>query len=167
MKKILLTSVAMVTVASSAHALTESRTATVDVVSALSVTTVTDLNFGKVQRPAEGASQTVIVDVDNLISGTATLTDNTSISAGEYEIAGDSVATVGITVADSGNVDGLTLSAFELAYDSSAIANGATGLNAANGGKTLMVGGTLTIAEASLGANGTFTPGYTITVNYQ
>lgn len=141
-----------------------SRSGSVQIVEPLALSAGTNLAFGKVQKPATG-SQTVIITSAGVVSGTATLVGGTT-TAGSYTLTGDPTATVGITIADTTAVSGLTLTAFTPTYGGTAFTNGATGLAAPTStGKALAIGATLNVASTV--TSGAKTLGYNITVVYQ
>jgi hypothetical protein len=149
--------------ASSAMALSSTKQASVTLVAPLTLTG-TDLNFGLVEKPGAGLTQTVIVDKDGGFgTSTAIIANSAAIAAGDYTIAADNGAQVAITIA-GGTATGLTLGAFVMAYNSSPYTSG-TAVNAVSGGAALEVGATLTITD--LVVVGVNTVPYTITVNYQ
>lgn len=160
---------AAVLAASSAWAISETRQAQVTLVSPLSLNlgTAVDLNFGQVETPGAGVTETVIVATDGTtIGSTATITNSAAITQGLYQITGDATETVGISVTGS-SLNGLTLGNFDLTYDGATFTSGATGLPApTSSGAELAIGGTLSI-DGDTVTPGAKTVAYTIEVNYQ
>jgi hypothetical protein len=167
MKKILMatTIVASSVIAvSAANATVFNRSASVKIVTPLSLTSTSDLNFATIAKPASGS-------VDVTVSPTGTVTDSTNAivagtpTAGVYSLIGDATNQVSIAVAaDAGSaVSGLTLGTFTLDYNSASYTSGFT--TAPGAGKPLKIGATLNVDSTV--ATGTLTPGYNITVTYQ
>jgi hypothetical protein len=154
-------------IVSSANALVSSRQASVTIVEPLTFTVVSDLAFGKIQKPTTG-TQTAVMTSAGALSGTATSLGGTTTGA-SYTIKGDATQTIGITVADdtTDGVAGVSLGSFTTSYNNATFTNGATGLAApTTTGKSLVFGATLTIDSTTVTA-GVKTPAYNVTVVYQ
>ena len=118
MKKILLATVFGVAsvAALSANAYVFSKNATVKIVTPLTLSTTTDLNFATVEKPASG-TQTVVVDTAGATTGsTATIVGGTP-TAGVYAVTGDATNQISIAVAAGTAVAGLTLASFTMNYN--------------------------------------------------
>jgi hypothetical protein len=163
MRKILLATVfGVVSVAafSGANAIVFNKTATVKIVTPLSLSTTTDLNFATIERPA--TSSNLVVAPDGTTSGTATVITGTP-TAGVYTVTGDAINQISIAVAAGAAVTGLTLGSFTMNYNNAAYTSGFT--TAPGASTPLKIGATLGIDNTV--ASGTLTPGYNITILYQ
>lgn len=152
----------------SAYTTARNFSAYVYLVAPLSVTQNTELDFGVIEASDSTVTITVAAD-DGAQSGTATVLDSGSISQGVFTIEGSAHQSIGVGVTDGGSVAGFEFTAFTGTYNGSAevTLNGTPlGPVAAPGaGKTLEVGGTLSIANTV--TEGTYAPDFTIEVVYQ
>lgn len=148
--------------ASAAHAADATATATAQILEQITVTKVTDLNFGTIV-PDTAASGNVNVAAN--AAGTRTCAANltcagaASVSSASFDVtasAGSSVVVTGLTgLTQLTNAGGNTMN----------IALGGSTLDMSSGADTLYVGGDLTV-----GANqptGTYNGNFTVSVNYQ
>jgi hypothetical protein len=144
-----------------------SSTGDIKVRNALKIAEVTRPNFGIIEKPSTDVA--VSLSTSGATAGTtASFIDNSMARAGEYKISGSSISTINISAVDNGNVPGLSFSAITADYGSNNDLNLKTG--AANqpaptaAGTTLKVGGTLNVASSV--TEGDYTPGFTISANY-
>lgn len=172
MKKILLasTAIASAMIAGQANADTFSQTATIDVLDALAVTEVEQMDFGKIGTPSGDVVVHLTAAGGNGGSTTATMVDTSSMAAGEYKITGSSTNTISIQVTDAGSVAGFEFTEFSGSYDSGGALDfitERTGQAAPGGGagKTLVLGAKLAVADAV--TNGTYAPDFDIDINYE
>lgn len=173
MKKVFLATTAIassVMFANSAHALTSTFTATIDVVDALGMSQNTQMDFGKIGTPSGDVVVHLTQAGGNGGSTTATMVDTSSMAAGSYKITGSSNNTISISAANGGGVAGFTFTELNCKYNGGAetdiIAGAKTAQAAPTGsGKNLVCGAKLTVADAV--TEGTYAPDVDITVNYE
>ena len=172
MKKVFLATTALassVMFANSAHALTSTFTADIDVLDALSMSQNTQMNFGKMATPSADVVVHLTQAGGNGGSTTATMIDTASMAAGSIKIAGSSASTISISGADGGGVAGFEFTQLNCKFNAGAesdIIGAAKTAQAAPGvGKNLVCGAKLSVADAVV--DGTYAPDYDITVNYE
>lgn len=175
MKKVFLATTALVSsavMANTAHALTDTFTATIDVLDALAMSQSTQMNFGKIGTP--GSSGVVV----HLTSGgaeggstTATIVDATDFAAGVYKITGSANNTISISGANVGGEAGFTFTELLCSYDGGGETNiiaapKTTQAAAGSGGKNLTCGAKLAVANTVTEGND-YAPDLSITVDYE
>lgn len=153
---------------SNANAIVATRNATVQIVTPLSVSAGTNVAFGQIQKPTTATSvvRLTAAGVSSVTSGDAVILGTPA--TGSYTISGDATNTVSISVASTSTANGLAIAfpAGSLTYNGSAFTSGTAGLAAPSTGKTLVVGGDLTITTANT-VTGSVNVPFDITVIYQ
>jgi hypothetical protein len=147
----------------SSYAATETGTSAVEILTPITITPDSDMNFGKVVKP-DSASQTVIVSTAGDASGTATRIPGTATLAGTFSVEASQGQLAIVSISDNANVAGLALSEFKIDYNSATVLNNGD-FTLATSGSELRVGATLTIESTVVEA--THAPEYTVVVNYQ
>lgn len=173
MKKILFTTALVVSslvAGSNAFAIVEPRSATVQIVTPLVMSAGTNPVFGKIQRPSAGSTSIVrltAAGANSVPSGNALFLGTPTV--GSYSITGDSTENITITVAGRAAEHGLSL-AFPtgtLSYNGIGFTSGSSAPPPTNTGKTLVVGGELTIVESGVDISGPTPVPFDVTITYQ
>ena len=158
---------AAATAASAAQA-TASVTATATVISPLTETVKTNLNFGKLvlDNSATGGTLTVATGGGRSVTGGVNLVGGASGPAGEVDFVGDTTNGApnpyNVSVDSSASLsdgNGHTMTA------SIASSPSGTGLVGLTGSQAILIGGTLTVAAAQ--APGAYTGSFNVTGTYQ
>jgi hypothetical protein len=159
-----------VLVSGGAYAASTSVTANMAFDSALSLSGLTNINFGTVQAGIVNATYTIAAATGVVTPGNGgVVISNVGQSAGQLTIAGSTTQTIAISTGGYIASNGVTLSAAMCAYNGGTATacdgTGLTGQTAAGAGKTLKLGVTATDAGTAA-ANSTATPSFTVTVVY-
>lgn len=157
-----LTAVTLASYASAAqNTASTSANATARIVTPISISKTTDLNFGDVV--ASGSVGTVVVSTAGARSSTggASLGNGTSVSAAAFTVGGQANATYSITLPASATV---TSGANSMTVDTFTSNPSGTGNLGAGGSQTLNVGGTLNVGASQ--ATGSYTGTFSVTVTY-
>jgi hypothetical protein len=166
-----LTSVAALGVfgASNSSAAASIANATATVIVPIKISKTQDLNFGKF-APGAGGSLMVSTDGTRTASGVIMSSNDSSPTAAQFDVVGDSNATYGITWSGDAELTG-TESSDSIAltrisdFDASGTTSGAVSSGKLNAGEqTIYLGGVLTIGEAQ--AIGAYAGNITATVEY-
>jgi hypothetical protein len=138
-------------------------TANARIITAISITAGTALNFGDVVP--SGAVGTVTVDPTGLRTSTggASLGNATGVAAGAFTVNGQGSATYAITLPANGVVT-VTSGANSMAVNNFTSSPSGTGALSAGGSQALTVGATLSVGAAQ--AAGSYTGTYQVTVAY-
>jgi Domain of unknown function (DUF4402) len=139
---------------------TDTASASVTIVSAISITKTVDMNFGDV---VEGAG-TVILATDNgrTATGNTTLGNSTAAAAASFSVTGDSGATYAITL--PGSAITLTGTGTDMTVDTFVSDHpGDTG-TLTGGTDTILVGATLNVGATQ--TTGAYTGSFDLTVAY-
>ena len=150
--------------ASAANAATSATaTATAEVLSTLSVTADTSLDFGQIAANTGG---TVTVNADSSVSKSGALISTGTRAPATFTVVGSKGASVVLTLPSttatltrSGGTETMDLSGFN------SNPNGAFQLDATTGSASFSVGGTLTVASAQ--AAGVYSGTFQVSVEYQ
>ena len=164
MKKLLISAGALAALAISTPALaanTASANATVNIVSPLSLTNNTGLNFGTVVGPFNG--EVVHVDTTGARNcGGLTCSGNASVSAASFTVTGTAGQGVALTIPNSVTLNGSVSGS--LSVDLSGDKPADPTLDSA-GSATFSIGGKLTIPSGT--ADGVYSNTFDVTANYQ
>ncbi len=166
-----LTSVAALGVfgASNSSAAASTANAAATVIVPIKISKTQDLNFGKF-APGTGGSLMVSTDGTRTASGVIMSINNSSPTAAQFDVVGDSNATYGITwssdaeLAGTESSDSMVLTRIS-DFDASGTTSGEVSSGKLNAGEqTIYLGGVLTIGEAQ--STGVYTGSITATVEY-
>lgn len=165
MKKVLISAGALAALALSTPAFaanTAPATATVNIVSPLTLTNNTGLNFGTIVGPFAG--ETVHVDMAGVRTCPATLTcsGNASVSAASFTVTGTPDQGVALTIPNSVTLNGSVSGT--LSVDLSGDKPADPTLDSA-GSASFSVGGVLTIPNGTV--DGVYSNTFDVTANYQ
>jgi hypothetical protein len=165
MKKLLISATALGALALSTPALaanTASANATVNIVSPLTLTNNTGLNFGTVVGPFAG--EVVHVDTAGVRTcpGTLTCSGNASVSAASFSLTGTAGQAVVLTIPNSVTLNGSVSGS--LSVDLSGDKPADPTLDA-SGDASFSVGGKLTIPAGTV--DGVYSNTFDVTANYQ
>lgn len=144
-------------------ATTATATATAEVLSTLSVSADTALDFGQIAANTGG---TVTVNADSSVSKTGALVSTGTRAPATFTVVGSKGAIVALTLPSSaatltrsGGTETMSLSGWN------SNPNGAFQLDATTGSSTFSVGGTLTVANAQVA--GVYSGTFDVSVEYQ
>ena len=152
-----------------AYAATQSVTASVSFDSAVTLSGLTNINFGTVQAGIVGATYTVVAStgVVNPSNGGVVIS-TTGQTAGQLTIAGSSSQSIAISTGGYTANGGVTLSGATCSYNGATAVPCDTGLTsqAAPGVGKLLKLGVAAVSDGTASAGSTATPSFTVTVVY-
>lgn len=151
MKKILIASIAALSVAGAVNAADQAGNANVEIVSAILITEDVQIDFGQIIN----TDGTCNMSPGGLLSGTAGMGCTGSETAGTFTINGTSASVVDVSVTQGAPVDGVTYSP---------TIDGAASRTLAGGTTSVDVIGSIVLASATDGVKDI---AYTFTANYQ
>ena len=146
----------------------DTATTSATVVTPITITQATNLNFAEFAAHT-GNPGTVTISTGGVASASeAVLTDDSSASAASFDVAGQASASYSITITDDEltHTDGTTTMTLTTTHDLDASTEDspATGTLDGSGAQTIYVGGTLSVAAAQL--SGSYSGTITATVEY-
>ncbi len=149
-------------------AASDTATTTGTVVTPISITQATDLNFGEFAADPATAGTMTVSTAGAASSATVVVTNDASVTAASFDVAGSANASYSISIADDEltHTDTTTTMALTTTHDLDALAgdNPATGTLDGTGVQTIYVGGELAVAAGQLA--GSYSGAITATVEY-
>lgn len=165
MKKLLISAGALAALALSTPALaanSASANATVNIVSPLSLTKNTDLNFGTVVGPFAGEVVHVDTSGTRTCPGTLTCSGSASVSAASFSLTGTAGQAVVLTIPDSVTLNGSVSGTLDVDLTGDKPANPTLD---GSGNASFSIGGKLTIPTGTV--DGVYSSTFDVTADYQ
>ena len=151
-------------ISQSALAATETGTANARIVTPITVTEVTQMNFGDIQP--EGGATTVTLSTGGVATPSGTTVVTGSPSQGVFTVEGTEAATYSITLPADGDVQlsgpGPDMEVTGFNHDA-----GTTPTIGVDGSSTLNIGAVLSVAGSGTQTEGDYSGTYDVTVDYQ
>jgi hypothetical protein len=132
------------------------------IITPISITKTTDLNFGDVVAGSSAGSVVLTTAAARSSTGGTTLGNGTGVAAAAFTVAGQASSTYAITLPAS--TVSITSGANSMTVDNFTSNPAGTGTLSTGGSQALAVGGTLNVGASQ--ATGSYTGTFTVTVNY-
>lgn len=154
--------------ASNAQATSDAATTSATIITPISISKTTDMNFGNVAVQAATAGTVLLAP-----GGTRTQTGGVTlpatagtVSAAAFEVTGQANYTYSITLPTSVTISNSDTTPATMTVDTFTSTPTPTGTLSAGGAETINVGATLNVAAAQAGGTYSNTTDLTVTVNY-
>lgn len=153
---------ALVVAGASAHAATDTASASAEVITPISITNTGDLAFGRFSANS-GGGVVIATDGSRSTTGSVALYTGSTVSAASFDVAGLDGASYAITLPADGTITLSDGASATMAVD--AFASNPSGTGVLTGGsQSIAVGATLTVASGQ--TPGVYTGSFDVTVEY-